>query len=225
MDVMRPYDDMIMLDNHIASDKLIEVLNRYRYSRYPVYDKAKKQIIGILHVKDLQPLLHETHANRELSLEELTRPVPKISYRQPALTLLRQFQEGMPHFALVYGRQGAIVGFLTLDNLLHLVIGVIQDEFHKTHDAWVKQRDGSITVRGDCTLHALERALHHALTLSIEEEEEVATVAGLILHRVGSVPKEGDTISFPDFLAIIERIQGARIRQVRIIPKNGENAA
>ncbi|WP_115222599.1 hemolysin family protein [Legionella donaldsonii] len=225
MDVMRPYDDMIMLDSHIASDQLIEVLNRYRYSRYPVYDRAKKQIIGILHVKDLQPLLHETQANRELSLEELIRPVPKISYRQPALALLRQFQEGMPHFALVYGRQGAIVGFLTLDNLLHLVIGVIQDEFHKTHDAWVKQRDGSIIVRGDCTLHALERALNHELTLSIEEEEEeVATVAGLILHQVGSVPKEGDRVSFPDFLAIIERIQGARIKQVRIIPKHREHA-
>lgn len=226
IDVMRSYDDMIMLDSHISSDQLIKILNRYRYSRYPVYDRAKKQIIGILHVKDLQPSLHEAQADTELSLTELARPVPKISYRLPALALLRQFQEGMPHFALVYGRRGEIVGFLTLDNLLHLVIGVIKDEFHKTQDEWIAHDDGSFTVKGDCPLYTLERALQRELTINLEEEEEaeIATIAGLILHRLGSLPKEGDTIRFPDFFATVERIQGTRIRQVRIMPIKHEEA-
>lgn len=166
----------------------------------------------------MQPILLETQENDELILEKILRPVPKISYRLPVLALLRQFQEGMPHFALVYGRQNAIVGFVTLDNLLHLVIGVIQDEFHQTQEAWVANKDGSLTVKGDCSLYALERALQRELTLTIDEEEEVTTVAGLILYQHGSVPKEGETISFPDFSATIEQIQGARIRQVRIIP-------
>lgn len=224
MDIMRSYDDMVMLDNHLMSNTLIEILSHYHYSRYPVYDKNKKQIIGILHVKDLQPLLHETQANTELALEKLIRPVPKISYRLPVLTLLQQFQEGMPHFALVYGRHGAIVGFVTLDNLLHLVIGVIKDEFHKTQDAWLAHSDGSLTVKGDCPLYALEQALQRELTLDLDEEEEVTTVAGLILHQLGSIPKEGETINFPDFSATIERIKGARIRQVRIRPINEKNA-
>jgi CBS domain containing-hemolysin-like protein len=217
-DIMRSYDDMVMLDNRISSKTLMETLNHYHYSRYPVYDKTKKNIIGILHVKDLQPILLETQEHDELILEKILRPVPKISYRLPVLALLRQFQEGMSHFALVYGRQNAIVGFVTLDNLLHLVIGVIQDEFHQTQEAWVANKDGSLTVKGDCSLYALERALQRELTLTIDEEEEITTVAGLILHQHGSVPKEGETISFPDFSATIEQIQGARIRQVRIIP-------
>ncbi|ARG96228.1 hemolysin family protein [Legionella micdadei] len=223
-DIMRSYDDMVMLNNRISSKALMEILNRYHYSRYPVYDKTKKHIIGILHVKDLQPLLLETEENDELTLEGILRPVPKISYRLPVLTLLRQFQEGMPHFALVYGRQNAIVGFVTLDNLLHLVIGVIKDEFHKTQDAWVANEDGSLTVKGDCPLYALERALQRELTLSVDEEEEATTIAGLILHKLGSVPKEGETVSFPDFSATIEHIQGARIRQVKIIPQKNQNA-
>ncbi|KTD36508.1 metal ion transporter [Legionella nautarum] len=217
-DIMRSYDDMVMLDNRIVSKVLMETLNHYHYSRYPVYDKAKKQIIGILHVKDLHPILLETQENDELVLEGILRPVPKISYRLPVLALLRQFQEGMPHFALVYGRQNAIVGFVTLDNLLYLVIGVIQDEFHQTQEAWVANKDGSLTVKGDCSLYTLERALQRELTLPIDEEEDITTVAGLILHQHGSVPKEGEIISFPDFSATIEHIQGARIRQVRIIP-------
>lgn len=218
IDVMRSYDDMVVLETPIASSKLIETLNHYRYSRYPVYDRTKKQITGILHVKDLQPLLHEATADSELSLTEITRPVPKVSYRLPALALLRQFQAGMPHFALVYGRRGAVVGFLTLDNLLHLVIGVIKDEFHKTQDEWITHDDGSITVKGDCPLYTLERALQRELTLDAEEEEDMATIAGLIIHKLGRVPQQGETIPFHDFFATIERIQGARIRQVRIMP-------
>ncbi len=215
-DIMRSFDDMAMLHNPISSDNLIEILNSHRFSRYPVYDKAKRHIIGILHVKDLLPLLHDIKGNRELSLESLIRPVPKISSRLPALTLLKQFQEGMPHFALVYGRQGAIVGFVTLDNLLHLVLGVIKDEFHKTQDNWHTHSDGSITVQGDCPLYALERALDRELAFPIEEEENVTTIAGLILHSLGHVPEEGIAISFPGFTATVERIKGARIKQVRI---------
>ncbi|KTD18732.1 metal ion transporter [Legionella lansingensis] len=222
MDVMRSYDDMVMLETPIRNSELVETLNHYRYSRYPVYDKAKKQIIGIVHVKDLQPLLHEAKAESELSLSEITRPVPKISYRLPALALLRQFQAGMPHFALVYGRRGATVGFLTLDNLLHLVIGVIKDEFHKTQDEWITHDDGSITVKGDCPLYTIERALQRELTFTTEEEEEMATIAGLIIHKLGRAPKPGETIAFPDFFATIERIEGARIRQVRVMPIIGE---
>ncbi|MBA3535009.1 MAG: HlyC/CorC family transporter [Tatlockia sp.] len=217
-DIMRSYDDMARLSNPISSDNLIETLNRYRFSRYPVYDKTRKQIVGILHVKDLLPLLHDIKGNTELSLETLVRPVPKISSRLPVLALLRQFQDGMPHFALVYGRHGAIVGFVTLDNLLHLVIGVIKDEFHKTQDAWLTHSDGSITVQGDCPLFALERALLRELSFDIEKEDEVATIAGLILHTLGYIPKEGTILSFPDFSATVERIKGARIKQVRIRP-------
>jgi CBS domain containing-hemolysin-like protein len=217
IDVMRSVEDMITLKTPINRIQLLETLNQYRYSRYPVYDKAKKQIIGLLHVKDLQPLLQEKANDLELSLKEIIRPVPKISYRLPALSLLRQFQAGMPHFALVYGRRGALVGFLTLDNLLHLVIGVIKDEFHKTQDEWIANPDGSITVKGDCPLYTLERALQRDIFLE-EEEEEMATVAGLIIHKLGRVPKPGETIAFPDFFVTIEHVQGAKIRQVRILP-------
>lgn len=220
MDIMRSYDDMVMLQNPISSDQLMETLNRYRYSRYPVYDKAKKNIIGLLHVKDLQATLLQSQMDTKLHLETLVRPVPKISNRLPVLALMRQFQQGMPHFALVYGRHGAIVGFVTLDNLLHLVIGVIQDEFHKTQDDWIANPDGTITVKGDCPLYTLERALEHEILLEKEEEEdEITTVGGLILYHLGGLPREGDTIEFPDFSAIIEHMQGARIRRIRIRPK------
>ncbi|STX30140.1 metal ion transporter [Legionella beliardensis] len=219
VDVMCPYHDMVMLNNHITKKELLDTLNHYRYSRYPIYSLEEKKIIGLLHVKDLQPLLHGKSNEQELDLHALARPIPKVSHRLPALNLLRQFQGGMPHFALVYNRRGDIAGFVTLDNLLHLVIGVIKDEFHKTRDAWVSHPDGSLTVRENCPVFALERALQKTLTLTAEQEE-ITTVGGLILHQLGSVPIVGQQIEFIDFSAIIEKMQGTRITQIRILPKN-----
>lgn len=217
VDVMRSSDDMVMIHTPINKQDLLAIMNQYRFSRYPVFSRHKKQIIGLLHIKDIQMLLQEQQTDK-LMLKEVVRPIPKISHRTPVLALLRQFQSGMPHFALVYGRHGAIVGFITLDNLLHVVIGVIKDEFHKTQEAWIKHGDGTLTVKGDCPLYALERALKKDITLTPEEEEEIATVAGLILYRLGTLPSEGDAIEFPEFSASVEAIQGTKISQVRITP-------
>ena len=221
MDVMCSYHDMVMLDSCLTRDDLIRILNRYRYSRYPIYDQKTQEIIGFLHVKDLLLLMQSDDKNLPLDLQPLARPIPKITSRLPALALLRQFQGGMPHFALVCGRQGGIIGFVTLDNLLHLVIGVIKDEFHKTYDAWIAHADGSLTVKGECSLFALERALDRELTLT-PEQAEVSTIAGLILQEAGSVPAVGDMIEFVDFSVTIEKTQGARITQVVIRPKKIE---
>ncbi|WP_419419833.1 hemolysin family protein [Legionella sp. D16C41] len=218
IDVMCSVHDMVMLNSEITKKDLLNTLNRYRYSRYPVYNQQEKKIIGLLHVKDLQPTLNAKN-DELLHLQSLTRPIPQISYRLPALTLLRQFQSGMPHFALVCNRRGDVAGFVTLDNLLHLVIGVIKDEFHKTGDAWLRHPDGSLTVKGNCPVFALERALQKELNLSTEQEE-ITTVGGLILHQLGAVPIIGQQVEFSDFIAVIETMDGARIMQIKIFPKH-----
>lgn len=218
MDVMRSSEDMVMIKTPITKQELLNTMNQYRFSRYPVFKQKSKQIIGLLHIKDIQLLLQEYDNDDKIALKEFVRPIPKVPHRTPVLVLLRQFQSGMPHFALVYGRHGGVVGFITLDNLLHLVIGVIKDEFHKTQEAWIKHGDGSLSVKGDCPIYALERALKKEIILTPEEEEEFATVAGLILYRLGAMPQEGDTIHFLEFSAVVESIQGAKISQVRIIP-------
>lgn len=215
IDIMCSVHDMVMLKQCLSKAELFSILNQYRYSRYPVFNEETQQIIGLVHVKDLHSLINQSDSEM-LDLQALTRPIPKIKARLAVLTLLRQFQSGMPHFALVY-KQNQLIGFVTLDNLLHLVIGVIEDEFHKTQDAWITHSDGSLTVKGNCPLFALERALQTDLQLT-PEQEEIATIAGLILFELGSVPAVGEEVRFPIFIAVIEKTQKARITQVRIKP-------
>jgi len=212
-EVMRLPDGMVALSLLQPIDEIMTIVMKYRYSRYPVYDKKHKKIIGLLHVKDL---FTEMYQDKQIkSIHHLLRPVLKISQRVPALEVLRQFREGMPHFALVY-KKDQLLGFVTLDNLLHVLIGRIEDEFHKTKDDWQTHPDGSITLTGEASIFSLERALDRDISVS---DESLETVSGLILHQVGNMPAEKQEVEFEEFIAVIEKIRGHKMQRIRIIPK------
>jgi len=212
-EVMRPPAEMITVSLAQSINDVVKLTTQHRYSRYPVYDKKNKQIVGILHVKDLFAELSE---NKQMtSIHHIVRPILKVNQRVPAIMVLRQFREGMPHFALVYKKQ-QLLGFVTLDNLLHVLLGRIKDEFHRTKDDWHVHPDGSITIKGDASIFSLERALDREILIS---DDDLETVSGLILHQVGSMPVEKQEIEFAEFKAVVEKIRGHRMQRIRIYPK------
>jgi len=213
-DVMRPIDEMIALKVDMPIPEMFKIILEKRYTRYPVMDQDQKIFLGILHVKDLLNALYQE--KNILSLENLIRPLVKISHHSSALHLLRKFQEGMPHFAIIYRGPEKPVGFITLDNLLHILVGRIKDEFHRTKDDWISTKDGGFIMNGNSSIYAVERALD----IDIFTEEDVTTLYGLILHQLGTLPKVGDKIEFDDFTAIIESMKGTKILKIKIYPKN-----
>lgn len=212
-EVMRPPEEMVTLSLAMSTQELIRLAMKHRYSRYPVYDKKNKQIVGVLHVKDLFAEWHDGKPVK--TIHHLVRPILKVNHRVPAFQILRQFREGAPHFALVYKKQ-QLLGFVTLDNLLHVLLGRIKDEFHKTQDDWKTHADGSITIKGEASIFSLERALDREITVS---DDDLETVSALILHQVGSMPAEKQVVEFDEFKAVIEKIRGHRMLQIRVYPK------
>lgn len=214
-EVMRPADDMIVLNARESFALIAQKILKNRYSRYPVCDAESKKIIGVIHIKDL---FADLLLQKEItSLKPYIRPILKVHHQLPAMDLLHQFRKGMPHFALVYKNKKTLLGFITLDNLLHIMIGRIKDEFHKTQDDWIKNTDGSYITTGDCSIYSLEKALDCEITLN-EEEEELNTLYGLIITRHGKLPKEGESIHFVEFDAQIEKIQDSCMTRIKIVP-------
>lgn len=216
LEVMRPRDEIIMLDLNDPISQIMQKVMETRYSRYPVYNSDTEEVTGIIHVKDLFSTLYQQNEIRDLS--GVIRPVLKVSRKLPALELLRKFREGMPHFALVYSGSDSLIGFVTLDNLLQVFIGKIKDEFHRTRGGFRTSKEGDLMVKGDYSLYLLEQIL--GLKIDPDEEDDIETLSGLILQKLGTIPKPGDKIEFDGFSAVIEKMQGARIMLVKISIKN-----
>lgn len=213
-DIMRPIEEMITLNIDMPIQDLFKIVLETRYTRYPVMDVNQKNILGILHVKDLLNALYQQ--KNIFSLKNLIRPLIKISHHSEAIDLLRKFQEGMPHFAIIYRGPEKPVGFITLDNLLHILVGRIKDEFHRTKDEWIRTKDGGFIMSGHSPIYAVERALN----IEIFTDEDVTTLYGLILHKLDGLPKVGDKIEFDNFVAIVESMQRTKILKVKVYPKN-----
>lgn len=211
-DVMRPVAEMVALNLEAPLKHNLSVIMTTRYSRYPVYLNERHQIIGILHIKDL--FVAKQNSEDSIDLKSLLRPIIRVKPESRALDLFQQFQQGMPHFALVYHR-GRVVGFVTLDNLLQVLLGRMKDEFHLTRKDGVFLKDGSFVVKGYTSIYALEQLLEQDLSAY-----QVSTVSGLILQQLQRFPQEGETLEFATFRLVVEKIRGQRILQVHVYRKN-----
>lgn len=214
-EIMRPPAELIMLNSDDSIKICLEKMNRYSYSRYPIYDKTKQEIVGIVHVKNVFARLSQQEKITDIT--SIMRPILKVSHRLPAMNLLRKFREGTTHLALVYENR-EMVGFVTLDNLLHVMLGKITDEFHRTHDDWVANSDGTIYAKGSCSLYSLEQALDRDIFLE-EDEEDFDTISDLIMHRLTAPAKPGDKISTAEFDATIEEMNDESLQKILIMPK------
>lgn len=128
-DVMRSVKELITLD---ASKPLVDNINlmiTHRYSRYPVYKGSMDNVLGVVHSKDYLIALNSKDPIPSLT-DTMHEPI-KIAPTDSALVLLQSFRKGTTHLALVYSNK-KLIGFLTLDNLLQVILGHIKDEFHLT---------------------------------------------------------------------------------------------
>lgn len=222
-EIIRPVEEMIMLDINESMDENFQIMMKHRYSRYPIYETSKDNIIGIIHIKDLFGSFLKY--KQDTDLRKIMRSAIKIPHYLPALDLLHKFRDGMSHFALVYRGKETLLGFVTLDNLLQVMIGHIKDEFHKTQDDWVKNHDGTFSVKGKSSIYAVEKALGFEILVN-EDEQDISSLGGLIIARVGKVPKRGTRITFNKFDVIVTEVQGSHIRKmvIRLKPPNEEDA-
>jgi CBS domain containing-hemolysin-like protein len=216
-DLMRPINEVSALYASRTLAQNLDTMRRNRFSRYPYFDEDGEEVIGVIHLKDL---FFAEQAGKDMSdLTEYLRPVETISARTPAIELFRRFRSGAPHFALIGEKGKRPVGFITLDNLLGAIVGEIRDEFRLNENDWMKQADGTFIGKASLPIVSLERVLG----IDIDNEEmgldEVESVGGLLMAKLGDIPKQGQRIEFPKFDVVVRKTNGPRILLVKVIPR------
>jgi CBS domain containing-hemolysin-like protein len=216
-DLMRPIHEIAALHRGHSLAENLATVYRTRYSRYPYFAEDGIEVLGVIHLKDL--FLAEQGGKKITDLGPFLRPVSQVSPRMPALELMRRFRTGAPHFAVVGKKGHKPLGFLTLDNLLGALVGEIRDEFRQSDNDWTRLDDGTLIGKGSLPIFTLERAL----SIDVENEEvdleEADSVGGLIMEKLGEIPREGQKIAFAQFDVVVKKMNGPRIVLVRVYPR------
>lgn len=148
-DIMVPRIMMEAIDYNSKMEEVKELMLSSNFSRIPVYKKDKDHVVGVLYTRDFFNALVK---NPKMSWKRLIRPVKFVSKAMKVDDLIRDFQQTKNHLAIVSGEYGEVLGLVTLEDALEVIVGEIYDE----HDVpgeddlkFEKQEDGSYIVSGE----------------------------------------------------------------------------
>ncbi len=206
-------EDLVHLALDARLDEVFTLFRRHKYSRYPVYDETSGSFVGVLHIKDLllQLSLFEMLPSK-FNLADLMRPIERVTKHMPLSELLETFRKGGAHFALVEEADGKVVGFLTMEDVLEVLVGDIQDEHHKAERGALAYQPGKLLVRGDTPLFKIERLLGIDL-----DHIEAETLAGLVYESLNRVPEEDEMLETEGLHIIIKKMKGPKIVLAKVL--------
>ena len=209
---MIPRTDMICIPNDISYEELTKQTLENQYTRYPVYEENIDKILGFIHVKDLYSLAMRKD---EFSIKKLIRPLILTPETMTLDNLIIEFKKRHCQIAVVIDEFGGTSGLITLEDVLEEIIGEVQDEFDEEEETDIKEI-GENTYIANAMMRIDEVVEYFGLKESLFEEDDVDTIAGLVVKLLGRIAEVGDTVSFNGLTFTVKEIDGARITKLQI---------
>ncbi len=210
-DVMVHRKNMKMIDADLPSREIAAQAMASTHTRMPLWRDDPENIIGVLHARDLLRAVAEDGLDH-VKVGEVAREPWFVPQTTSAEDQLAEFLRRREHFAFVVDEYGALMGLVTLEDILEEIVGDIRDE----HDVAVQgvrpQPDGSVNVDGWAPIRDLNRAMDWDLP-----DEEAVTVAGLVMHEAQAIPEPGQVFSFHGYRFHILRRARNQITALRIV--------
>ncbi len=218
-EVMVPRIDMATITSDSTLDSAMTMFLSSGYSRLPITGKNTDDVLGILYLKDVAKILHETPKLMvEKSAEDLARDAIFVPESKPLKDLLQDMQQSSTHIAVVIDEYGGVAGLVTMEDVIEELVGDIADEYDQEVPDVEKLGQDSYRVNARFSLFELGELLGIELT-----DDDVDSVGGWLTKGLGNLPKLGDQIVMHGIELTADRVEGRRKRLVtvfvRVLPK------
>ena len=211
--VMIPRTDMICVPDDVSYDEINKLALENGYTRYPVYEKENiDKIIGFLHVKDLYAI---AMTKEEYSVQTLLRPIILVPETMTLDNLMLEFKKTHIQMAVVVDEFGGTAGLITLEDVLEEIIGEVQDEFDEEEEVNIKEI-GENRYIANAMLRIDELVEFFELNPNLFEEDDVDTIAGLVVKLLGRIANIDDAVTFNGLTFTVKEVDGARITKLEI---------
>jgi CBS domain containing-hemolysin-like protein len=218
-EIMVPRTEIVALDKNKTIKENLEIIKEEKFTRYPVIDGDKDNVIGLINIKEVfTELATNGSLDTEKSIEEFVRPIIKVIESIPIHDLLVKMQKERIHMAILYDEYGGTSGLVTVEDILEEIVGEIQDEFDEDEKPIIQQ------INQDRTLvdgRILISEINDLLGLNIEETD-VDTLGGWMLTERYDI-KQGESIEYgPYIFHVVEMVEN-HIKTIEIIKSNKDS--
>lgn len=219
-EVMVPRTEIVALAVEARADEALRIAQRYRHSRFPVYEKTIDNVVGVLSTKDLLSVAARRGVRSPVSdvnLRRLIRPPVIVPQGASVIEVLARMKAARQPMAVVLDEFGGTAGIVTLKDLVSRLLGSIGDEYAPAAHEVRTLADGSVVADGLALVEDVNAQLGTHFDAS-----EVDSLGGLVFSRLGRRPRVGDEVEVGSgYRARVERLDGLRVARVRLLPTRG----
>ncbi|MDY6966638.1 MAG: hemolysin family protein [Halobacteriota archaeon] len=215
-ELMTARTDMVSLEVKQSMEECLDLITSHGYSRIPVFEERMDNIVGVIYAKDILSYIWK---KEKPQVKEIMRPPYFVPETKMVDELLKEFQRGKMHIAIVIDEYGGTSGLITIEDIIEEIFGNIFDEYD-TGEEEIKIIDESTFVI-DARMHIDE--LEEVIKCELPEGD-FDTVGGFIFDLFDRVPKEGEKIKFRNFEITVEKTDKRRIKKIKIrrVSKEGK---
>jgi magnesium and cobalt transporter len=217
-EIMIPRAQMTTIDINEAVEQFLPTMLESAHSRFPVISEDKDHIEGILLAKDL--LEYAFVPGREFALRNILRPAVIVPESKRVDVLLKEFQQNRFHMAIVVDEYGGVSGLVTIEDILELIVGEIEDE----HDAGENTNDGirplnkyTYSVKALTELDDFNKFFNTHFN-----EEEADTIGGIVLKAFGHMPMRDEKVEINNIKFKVTNSDARRLIQLKVTLPNTE---
>ncbi|MGB3725891.1 MAG: CNNM family magnesium/cobalt transport protein CorC [Glaciecola sp.] len=218
-DIMIPRAQMITIDIEQSVDQFLPLVLDSAHSRFPVISEDKDHIEGVLLAKDL--LAYAFNDEKHFILKDVIREAVIVPESKRVDVLLKEFRQQRYHMAIVVDEYGGVSGLVTIEDILELIVGEIEDEY-----------DDEIDDNGD--IRPLNKSTYSVKALTpVDEfnkffetqfnEEESDTIGGVVLRAFGHMPDTGEKVEVDNIHFEVTNSDKRRLLQLKVYIPNLES--
>lgn len=215
-EIMVPRVDMCFLKLDATYEEFMEIYKEEKFTRIPVYEETRDNVVGILNVKDL--LLYDK--SQEFHVKDFLREAYFTYEFKNTSELMVEMRKNSISIAIVLDEYGSTAGLVTLEDLLEEIVGDIRDEFDDAEAEEVqKLGQGEYLVEGACKLEDL----NDMIGLGIESED-YDSIGGIVIDALQHLPSEGEEVTLDNGTRlVVEKVDKNRIEKVHIYLRDTED--
>ena len=210
-DVMTPRTEIIFVELSATLQDFLPIYARTTYTRFPVFDGDRENIVGILSVKDLLEAVAQGTIQLHDSVATALRPAHFVPETKPVDELFDELREVGQHMAITVNEHGGVAGVVTLMQLLEVIVGPVGEEGESIEEEFVAVGQSQFDVLAAMSILEANENLDIDLP-----EGDYQTLAGFVLEQLGHIPQEGESFRYGEIQLEVKEMQAVKIHRVEV---------
>ena len=216
-EIMTPRTEIVWVEKGATMRQFLELYAENSHTRFPVFEGTQETVLGVLSNKEVLIALAQGRIGLDDAVTDTMRPVDFIPETVTVSDAFDTMQDQRLSMMLVTNEYGGIAGLVTLKQIIGVIVGIVMEDDPPSAEAdsgILSLGDGAYRMGGGLTIIEINDRLEDS-GISVPEGE-YQTIAGLLLHELGELPREGEPVRVGDLVVTVTDMAGGRVNQVRL---------